>query len=162
MGGALLHRDDRIEQYLEIRRSIARRVGSQRRCQMTACRESHDAHVLLVDMPLVSMSAHHLHRLLRILQGHLVVAMGHTVFQHDERNALPVEERSPVVTFMLHRQMLVAAARTAHHRPSRSLLAVGQVHPYLSLVFRVAIAHTCTVWPQIHLYRLLCVSRYCH
>ena len=139
MGGTLFHRNDRIEQYLEIGSCIALGMGSYRRGQMATGREAHDAYIIRIDVPFLGMTAHQTHSLVSILLGNGIVAMRHTIFYHDEGNALTCEERSPVVTFMLHGQVLIASTRTADYGTPRSLIGTGQIDPHLSLVFRVAI-----------------------
>ena len=69
VSGALLHRDDRIEQYLEVRCSVASGMGSNGRGQMTASREPHDAYVLRVDMPLLGIPTNQSDGLLSIPWG---------------------------------------------------------------------------------------------
>ena len=86
------------------------------------------------------------------------VAMRHAILYHNEGNALTREEGSPVVTFVLHSQMLVAPTRTADYGTSRSLLGIRQIDPHLCLVFRIAIAGTRPLRPQINLLCLLCGS----
>ncbi len=77
------------------------------------------------------------------------------VFQHDECNALIIEERGPLMALMVHRQMGVAATRTAYHGSARCLLRVGQVYGEFGLVFLVAAGIGCPVGPQIHLQSFL-------
>ena len=162
MGHPLLHRDDGIEQYLEVGQGVAGSVCGNGRGQMATCREAHDTYILRVDMPLLSMTAHQSDSLFSILGRHLPSTMRHAVFQHDEDNTLTIEERSPLVSFMVHSQMTIATARTAYHGTSCGLLLIRQIDPHLGHILRIAIAGLGTVRPQIHLYGLLCRSAYSH
>ena len=75
------HRDDGVEQYLEIRALGIHRMGGHCRYQMTAGREAHQSYVMRVDMPCLRTVAHRAYRLLGILDRYLWIAVGHAVFQ---------------------------------------------------------------------------------
>ena len=113
-------------------------------------------------MPLLCILAYQSHRLFSILGRHLPDAVWHAVLHHDQCNALTIEERRPLVTLVVHSQMAVATARTAHHGTSRGLFLVGQIHPHLRHVLRIVVARLRTFRPQIHLYRFLCRSAHRH
>lgn len=151
MGDTLFHGDDRVEQYLEVGHGIACGMGGNSRGQVTTCREAHDANVLGIDVPLLGIAAHQTGGFLSILGRYCIVAMRHAVFHDDEGNALTIKELGPVVSLVVHGQMLVATTRTAYHSPSGSLLGIGQIHPYLGHVVGITIAGIRAFRPQIHL-----------
>ena len=158
--GALFHGDDRIEQYLEVRCCLSCSMGSHRRSQVSACREAHDAYIVRIDVPLLGMPANQSDSLFGILCRNGIVTVGHAVFQHDEGNALSVEERSPVEAFVLHGQMLVATTGAAHHGTPCGFLLVRQKDGHLRHVVRVAVIGTWALRPQIHLRTLLGKSQH--
>ena len=126
-------------------------MGSNSRGQVTTCRETHDAHILRVDVPLLGMATYQADSLFSILGRNLPDAMGHAILQHDESNTLTVEERRPLVSFMIHSQSCIATTRTTYYGTSRSLLLVRQIDPYLSHILRITITGVRTVRPQINL-----------
>ena len=74
-----------------------------------------------------------------IFGRHGIVAVGHAVLQHNEGDALTVEEWGPVCALMLHGQMVVSATGAADDGASRCFFLVGQEHGYLGQVLRIAI-----------------------
>ena len=134
-------------------------MGSNRRSQVTAGREAHDTDILRIDVPLLGMPAHQLHGLLGIVGRNLTHTVWHAVFQNNESNALLVEERCPVVTFMLHGQMTVATSRTTHDGTSCSLFGLGQIDPHLCHIRGVVITGLRPFRPEVHLNRFLCRSQ---
>ena len=102
MGFFLIHRDDRIKQYREIRSTVVFAMCRDSRSQMATCREAHDTHIVGIDMPHCCTVANHADGLLCIAHGYRAIAMGHTVGQHKEGNALIVEPLGPVLPFVLH------------------------------------------------------------
>ena len=156
MRSALLHRDDRIEENLEVGLGIACGMSSHCGSQMSTCREAHDAYVLRIDVPILSIAAHQSDSLFGILCGYGIMTMRHTIFQYDESNALTIEEGSPVEAFMLHGQMLIPPTGTAHDSAPCGTLLVGQKYGNLRHIVRIAIAGTWPIRPQIHLSTFLC------
>ena len=69
MSIALHHCYDGIEQYLEIRLSVALRLCSYCRGKVSASRAAHETNILLIDMPIGSIAAHNAHSLLGIANG---------------------------------------------------------------------------------------------
>ena len=101
---------------------------------MSACGESHDADVVPADLPACCIYADQSHCLFGIRYGDFGVAVRHTVLQHDGRNALVLEELSPVVAFFLHRQRLIGTARTDDYGTSRGLFLHRQEDAHLGSV----------------------------
>ena len=98
-------------------------------------------------MPSDSVAADGLHRLLGIGDGDKAVAVRHTVLQHDEGNALIIEECGPLMALVIHRQMGIAAARAAHDGTPRRLLGIRQIDGQLCPVLFVAVIVRRAVWP---------------
>ena len=121
MAVALVHGDDGIEQDAEVGTAVELAVGAHCRRQMSAGRGAHDAHVERVDAPLQGRVAHGAQGLTSVAQRNVAVALGHAIFQHEERNALFVEIRSPVGAFVGHGQVAVAAAGAGDDGPSRGM-----------------------------------------
>ena len=155
MRHALFHRDDGIEQYLEVGGSITLRVGGDGRCQMAASREAHDAHLLGIDVPGFCHAAYQSHGLLGILDGYPIGSVWHAVFQYDDGNAHAVEERCPLRAFVLHGQMAVATTRADDDGTPRRLALGRQIDRHLCHILRVAITRLRPLWPQIQLQSLL-------
>ena len=139
VGKARIHRDNRIEENLEVRGCIARGMGGNSRSEMTSRREAHDADVVTVDMPLDGVPADCFYGLLSIGDGDETVAMRHAVLQYNEGDTLVVEERGPLMTLMIHRQMGIATSRTADHSATSSLLFIRQIDYQFCLVFIVSV-----------------------
>ena len=131
VGLTLVHRDDRIEQYLEVGTRLQRGMGGSRRSQMAAGREAHDTDVVGADMPRLGTVAHGAYGVLGVAHRNRAVALGHTVCQDAIGDALTVEIVNPVGAFVLHRQMGIASARTSYDCPTRRIF--GQEHLHVGL-----------------------------
>ena len=144
-----VHRDDGIEENLEVGLRVAFRVSGDSRGQMTTSRRAHDTHLLRVNVPLLGVAAHHTDGLLGIADGDLEVSARHAIFQDDKGNTLLIEERCPVGTLMRHSQMAVTTTRTAHYGTSSRLLGVGQEDGNLGCVRGIAVRIGCIIRPEI-------------
>ena len=156
MGNVGHHGYHRIEQYLEVGARVLGCMRGNGRCQMAACRRAHYAHVVGIYVPVGGVAAHQSDGLLGVRYGHILLAVRHSVFQHDGSYAHVVEERRPVVALMVHGQMLVAASGTYHHGASRGRFLFRKKHLDLCRVARVAALHGRTVGPKVYFITLLC------
>ncbi len=66
VGFTLVHRDNRINQDREVRTSIERSMGANRRSKMSTCREAHDTNIVWIYMPLCSAISNCLYRIISI------------------------------------------------------------------------------------------------
>ena len=122
MGEGRIHRNDRIEENLEIRRGIAFAVRSNDACEMSASRTAHYSYVFSIDIPCFSIASEQFHGILSISDRHSAVAFWHTIFQHSHGDAEVIEEWRPVFSLMSRGKNLVRSARKNQYRPSSSLL----------------------------------------
>ena len=104
-----------------------------------SCRESHDADVIGVDVPLLGMCLHGSDGFVSIRLRHGVVAMRHTVFQHDGGDAAGIEEWCPLVTFMVHGRQIIATTGTDDHRTGGRCASLGQINGDAGLVIPLGI-----------------------
>ena len=142
-----IHGNDRIEENLEVGGSVATGVSGKGGGKMSTCRRTHDAHLVGVDVPRLGIAAHKTHSLLGVLKGHLVYAVGHTIFQHHGGNTHVVEKRSPVAPLMIHCEMGIATTWTNHDAAPSGTLRVGKAHINLGSVGGNTIACGCAIWP---------------
>ena len=108
---------DWIKQYLEV--GTSHRVGimrSRHRREVTAGRKALDS-----DKSAGDEAAENTHRLPDIAQRHLGMTIRHTVLQYSHIDALTVVPRHETVTFVLHSEVTVAAARTHQNNLARRL-----------------------------------------
>ena len=112
MGLTFVHRDNGIEQYGEIGACFERCMGADSRCQMATCREAHNAKVVGIDTPHEGTIANKAERFIGIAKRNIAVAIGHAILQHKKGNALGIEELCPIVSFVRHGKMAIAAAGT--------------------------------------------------
>ena len=103
------------------------------------------------------MSPHHAHGLLGIGQGDVMTLARHAVFQYDHRDAVVVEPRGEIVSFVADGQAHVASARTNHDGLSAGL--GGQMHIEASLG---GIVDYFTSLPERELESLLRLDSYGH
>ena len=76
---ALVHRDDGIEQYLEVGARVDGCMCGSGRRQVASGRESHDAHVVWIHLPCLCAVAHGAYGVLCVRHGQRAVALGHAV-----------------------------------------------------------------------------------
>ena len=147
MGETEIHGDDRIEENLEIGRSIARGMGGDGRGKVSTCREAHDAHIIRINMPLGGMATHGLHSLFGIRDWDKAVAVRHAVFEHNKGDTLIIEECSPLVTLMIHGKVCISTARAADHSTPRGTLGIRQINSYFCVVVSIRADHCCPFGP---------------
>ena len=116
------HRDDGIDQDLEVRASLVRRVGGDGRCQVSAGGRAHDADVTRIELPAGRAVAHHPHRILGVRDGESAVPVRYPVVHQCESDALAVEELMPGSALVRVREDGVAAARTGDDGPAGRIL----------------------------------------
>ena len=150
------HGDYRIEKNLEVGPGIFLRMSGYGGRQMAACRRAHNAHLVGLYAPFGGVAAHKAHGLFGIRDGNVGVAMRHAVFKYDGCNAHVVEESSPVVPLMVHRQVLIAATRAYHHGTARCLFGRGQIDTHLGRVGSITVIAGRIALPQVEVKHLLC------
>ena len=119
------HRDDGIDEDLEVRPEFIRGVGGDGRRQVSAGGGAHDADVAGVQVPDGGAVAHRPHRPLGVADGQGAVPVGDAVVHQCEGDALGVEELGPGGPFVRIGQDGVAAAGAADDRPAGGLF--GQI-----------------------------------
>ena len=116
VGKRFIHRNHRIEENLEIRTKLFRRMCSDCRSQMTSGGRSHDTNIIRIQIPYVSTVAYHFHGDFGIRDRESAVPFRHPVFKNDQCNSLFVEIWCPVIPFMIDRQAGVSPTRASYHR----------------------------------------------
>ena len=114
---APIHRYDRIEENGKIRPGRQRGMSGQCGSQMPTGREAHDAHIVRIDAPHGCTVAHQTHGSLGISYRQRTVTVWHTIFQHEESNALTIEIVGPLMPLMFHGQMGITSTGTIYHGP---------------------------------------------
>ena len=112
------HRDDGIDEDLEVRPEFVRGVGGDGRRQVSAGGGAHDADVAGVQVPDGGAVAHRPHRPLGVADRQGAVPVGDAVVHQREGDALGVEELGPGGPFVGVGQDGVAAARAADDSPA--------------------------------------------
>ena len=115
------------------------------RSQVPACREAHDTHIIMIDVPIHRMTTNHPDGLFGIRYRDIEIAVGHAVFQHDQRNTLAIEESCPLMTLVVHGEMGIATTRTTNNGTSRCFLCIGQINCQFCFVFLVTIERAPTI-----------------
>ena len=119
------HRNDRVNQDLEVRPESVGGVGGDGRRQVSAGGGAHDADVAGVQVPDGGAVAHRPHRPLGVADGQGAVPVGDAVVHERKGDALCVEEFGPGGPFVRIGQDGIAAARTADDGPPGGLF--GQI-----------------------------------
>ena len=122
VGLTFVHRNDGIEQDGEVGTLGIFGMGGDSGSQMATSRESHDAHILRIDMPYKGRVANGTDGRTGIAQRNLTVALRHAISQHEIGNALLVEVLGPVMSLVLHGQMAIAATGAAYDGTAGRLL----------------------------------------
>ena len=86
-----IHGDNGIEQDAKVRAYIKGCMCRYNRCQMSACREAHDAHIVRIDAPYSSRVANDADASLHIADGFATVAPWQTIVDNEIRDALIIE-----------------------------------------------------------------------
>ena len=126
---ARAHRDHRIDQDLEVRAKLVRRVRSDRGGQVAAGGRAHDTDVVRVQAPDGGAVTHRAHRVLDVRERQAAVAVRDAVVDQGEGDAALIEERRPGSTLVGVGQHGVAATRAAHDTAAGRLLR--QIHDHL-------------------------------
>ena len=78
--------------------------------------------VVRIQIPHICTIAKCLDSLERITHWDVSVTVWHAIFQHSQGDATRIEERSPIMPFVVHGKMRVTTTRTAHNSTSRRIL----------------------------------------
>ena len=111
MAFARLGGNDRVNEHGEGRPDRFGEHRGGRGGQMPARREPHDAYARGIYAVLSGMVADIIQRRFGIFEGHFAVTVGQAVFERDGRDAVLGEPLAHLVSFALHRDETVAAAR---------------------------------------------------
>ena len=132
------HRDNRIEQNLEIRFCPVGRSRSNRSGKMPPGRRAHNPHIIAIDFPSLRMPAHKFQGILCIRNGNIGVTARKTILQDYGSNPLTLEKFSPIVTFMPDGEPYKASSRTNHYGTACCHLLFWKIYTYLRSIVSVA------------------------
>ena len=113
-----IHGDDRIEQDLKIGTKLGAGMCGDGGSQMASGGGSHYPYVVWIQVPYTGAVAYHFHGSLGVRDGECAVSVRHPVFQYNQRYALFVEVRCPVITFVVDSQSAISAPRTGYYGAS--------------------------------------------
>ena len=119
-------RHHRIDEHHE----IGFRFGhhTRRSGQIAARRGARNPHLVRIDAQLAGHFAHRRHRFVQVVERHLRMAVGQTVFEHHAHDAVLGEPLAGIVA-VGDRELRVAAARAEYDRLPRRLFGCGLVDP---------------------------------
>ena len=115
--GSAVHGNDGIKENLEVRTKFLITIHcSERGSKVTTGRAPHYSDLVGIYIPDGSTVAYDFYSAPRVLQRYFLMAIGHTVFEHTERNALFVHPFDHFRTLVFHSQTIVASARATDYR----------------------------------------------
>ena len=115
---SLSDRNDRIEKDGEIRTYGIITMRTERRSKMPTCGESHNAHIIRINLPTGRRIPDYFHSMLGITRRKCTSSMGQAVFQNKITDATLIEKISPRITFVGYGQMSISSSLTIYDSPS--------------------------------------------